>query len=79
MDYKPLTITLNLHTLIIVVSLHLTKDQIEKISDIASDIGIVALASVIIPSVLDKFNFYLIILGIFITLTSWIFSVRLRK
>jgi uncharacterized membrane protein len=61
------------------VFLHLTKNQIRKISDIASDIGIVALASVIIPSVLDKFNFNIIILGIIITLTSWIFSVRLSK
>lgn len=61
------------------VFLHLTKDQVKKISDIASDIGIVALASVIIPSVLDKFNFFIIISGIIITLTSWIFSVRLRK
>ena len=74
-----MTITLNLLKLIIMVFLHLTRDQIEKISDIASDIGIVALASVIIPSVLDRFNFIIIILGITITLTSWIFSVRLRK
>ncbi|MDP3974580.1 MAG: hypothetical protein Q8P65_01165 [bacterium] len=72
-------IKLNSNKLIIMVSFYLTKGQIEKISDIASDIGIVALASVIIPSVLDKFNFFIIILGIFITLTSWIFSVRLRK
>lgn len=57
----------------------MNNDQIAKLSDIASDIGLVALASVVLPAVLDKFNLLMIILGSVAALALWIISILLRR
>lgn len=57
----------------------LSKRQLEKLSDISADIGLVALASVVLPAVLDRFNLTLATVGTTITVGSWIYSVWLRR
>lgn len=66
----------------IMKTLHLPKlneHQLEKLSDIASDSGLVALASVVLPAILDKFNPILVVSGIVTTGGFWIFSIWLRR
>jgi len=58
---------------------NLSKKQIEKLSDIISDIGLISLAAVVIPSVLDKFDLKRIIVGLLISLILWIVSIRLKR
>jgi len=53
--------------------------QLEKLSDISSDIALVALASVVLPATLDSFSLVRIILGMTFTFLFWIISVILRK
>lgn len=57
----------------------LNKQQIEKLSDIASDIALVSLASVFLPAVFEKFNMVYLIAGSTITIGFWIASVWFRK
>jgi len=57
----------------------LKEKQLDKLSDIASDIGLVSPASVIFPAVLDKFSLTAVALGTFITFVSWIISLWLRR
>ncbi|MBI2334313.1 hypothetical protein HYU96_00770 [Candidatus Daviesbacteria bacterium] len=45
----------------------LNKEQLIKLSDIVSDAGLVALASVVLPAVLDKFDLSRVTLGLFAT------------
>lgn len=63
----------------LLLSYQLNEKQRDKISDIASDIGLVGLASVVIPAFFDKFNPAMVLLGLLTTLGFWIFSVWLRK
>lgn len=56
----------------------LSDRQLEKLSDIFSDIALVALASVVLPGFLDKFNVTLVVLGLTAALTFWIISLVLR-
>lgn len=53
--------------------------QVEKLSDISSDIGLVTLASVVIPAALDRYNLFAVILGLLATFIFWLISLRLRK
>lgn len=53
--------------------------QVEKLSDIFEDIGLVVLASVVIPSFLDRFNLHLILLGLGITSLFWYLSLLVRR
>lgn len=57
----------------------LNDKQIEKISDISSNIGLVALGSVALPAILDRFNAVLVILGLAIAIGFWIVSIWLRR
>lgn len=61
------------------LNFQLNEKQTDKISDIASDIGLVSLASVVIPAFFDRFNLTMVILGLSTTLGFWIFSIWLRK
>lgn len=54
-------------------------NQIEKLSDIFSDIGLVILASVVIPSILDRIDLKVLLFGIIGVLSVWIISLKLRK
>lgn len=56
-----------------------SKRQIDKLSDIMSDIGLVAFASVALPSVIDKFDRDKILLGLLASLLVWLGSLRLRR
>lgn len=59
--------------------LTLNKEQIRKVSDIVADIGLVSLASVVIPSIVARSLDKNMIYGITITLISWFFSIIIRK
>jgi len=57
----------------------LSRKQIAKLSDISSDVGLVFLASVVIPAALDKFNLVAVVLGLTATFIFWIISLTLRR
>ncbi len=57
----------------------LNNKQIEKLSDMSSDVGMVMLASVFIPAVIDKTSFSLLVLGLLGTGVFWCISIWLRK
>lgn len=48
--------------------LRLTDNQLQKLADIASDTGLVALGSVVIPAVFDHMNVKQMTLGIIATI-----------
>lgn len=57
----------------------LKKRQLDKLSDIASDVGLVALAVVVIPAVLDKFDLVKVVLGLSATVLCWLVSIWFRR
>lgn len=57
----------------------LNDKQTEKLSDLSSDVGLVALASVVLPSVFDKFNPAVLLLGSIATVGFWVLSIWLRR
>lgn len=57
----------------------LSKRQLEKLSDISSDVGLIALASVVLPAALDKFNPVAVLLGLLATFIFWTISLFLRR
>lgn len=57
----------------------LTEKQLEKLSDISSDVALVALASVVLPGILDKFDAILIGGGLAATALFWALSIWLRR
>ncbi|MBI3559888.1 hypothetical protein HY087_02065 [Candidatus Gottesmanbacteria bacterium] len=59
--------------------MRLTKHRLDKLSDIASDVGLVSLASVVLPAVLDKFDLTQVILGGTAALICWVVSIWIRK
>lgn len=59
--------------------IRLSDRQLEKLSDIFSDIGLVSLASVILPAILGTFDKSVLLLGILVTLVCWIISLVFRR
>lgn len=59
--------------------LKLNRDQLVKLSDISSDIGLVALASVALPAVFDKVDLVRVIFGLIVAFICWIVSLLLRR
>lgn len=57
----------------------LNKRQLEKLSDIASDLGLVSIATVVFPAVFDKADPDRVRLGLVIALVFWIYSIWLRR
>jgi hypothetical protein len=55
----------------------LSKKQITKLSDISSDLGIVILASVVIPAVFSGINFPVVFTGFCLAIYFWIVSIQL--
>jgi hypothetical protein len=53
--------------------------QLEKLSDISSDVGLISLASVVLPAVLDRLNPIMLVLGLIATIFFWVFSIWLRR
>lgn len=62
------------------MKLHLVDEQIKKLSDIAADLGLIMVASVILPAILqDKVNLLESAIGSVIALLCWLTSLRLLK
>lgn len=57
----------------------LNQRQFDKLSDIFSDIALVTLASIVLPSVIDKLDMNRLILGAISTILLWLTSLLLRK
>lgn len=57
----------------------LNSEQLDKVSDIVSDVGLIALATVVLPALLDKFDIGKVILGLIIAFTFWFVSIWLRR
>lgn len=57
----------------------LAENQIQKLADIASDTGLIALGSVVIPAVLDHTNVLQMTLGLITTIFLWLISIRILK
>ena len=57
----------------------LSDNQVLKLSDISSDIAIVAVASVALPAVLNQYDAQAAILGFVVTFMFWVFSLWLLK
>lgn len=53
--------------------------KINRISEIFKDIAQVSLASIVVPYILDRSNFYILTIGTLTTLLSWYFSVKLVR
>lgn len=53
--------------------------QLKKLADISSDMGQVAVASVVIPAFLDKPNLLLALLGVGAAVNFWALSLYLLK
>lgn len=57
----------------------LNRRQLDKLSDILSDIGVVVFASAVLPAVFDRLDLFRLLLGLLISVVLWIVSLRLRK
>lgn len=53
----------------------LSDAQVKKLSDIGSDIGIVALASVAIPAFLERTDIFITTMGLISSIFFWLFSL----
>ncbi|MBA3724119.1 MAG: hypothetical protein H0W89_04510 [Candidatus Levybacteria bacterium] len=60
-------------------TIRLTRKQSGKLSDIISDLGLVSMASVVLPAALDKIDTIRVLLGLLIALTFWMVSLRLMR
>lgn len=60
-------------------TLRFNRSQLDKISDIGSDFALVAVASVALPAVFDKYDPVKITAGIATALFLWVFSIWLRR
>ena len=58
---------------------NLTQQQIDRVADIAADIGQVSLASIAIPFFLDEYRPLLALLGILAAIFFWTISVMFPK
>ncbi len=56
-----------------------TKNQWAKLSDIASNLGILSASSVVVPAIIDKPNSQGLILGVIATLGFWYLSLFFAK
>lgn len=55
----------------------LSESQLELLVNISADLGVVSVASVVLPSVLDKFHLFPAIVGIVIALSCWYIGLLL--
>ncbi len=59
---------------------HLSDSQLAKLSDISADLGIVVVASVVLPTILETHTHISVTFtGIALTLLFWIISIVLLK
>lgn len=57
----------------------LSSHQLDRLSDIYAQIGTVSLASIAIPSLLDKFNLLIVVLGLSVAVLCWFISIYIRR
>jgi hypothetical protein len=57
----------------------LSKKQRGKLSDIFGNLGLLSASSIIVPVVLENFNFYILSAGALVSITFWILSLWLLK
>ncbi|MEK7616484.1 MAG: hypothetical protein AAB414_00325 [Patescibacteria group bacterium] len=57
----------------------LNQNQLDKMSDIASDLALISVASVGLPAVFDKYDPVKITAGIFAAIVFWTLSLWLRR
>lgn len=62
-----------------VTKLKLNNKQVDKISDICSDIGLITLAAVVLPSFLDRLDIQRLLIGLMMSFLLWFFSVKLKS
>lgn len=55
----------------------LSNEQLNKLSDICSDLGVVAVASVFIPSLFDSFSGLAALMGMVLALLFFFISLKL--
>jgi len=53
-----------------------SRRQSDKFSDILSDIGLISLASVVLPAIFDRYDPERLLLGVLII---WFISLRLKR
>lgn len=61
------------------MNIKLNEKQIDKLADIASDIGLITLATIVLPAAFDRVDLNKLILGSVATLIFWIASIGLKK
>jgi len=54
-------------------------NQLNKLSDIASETALISLASVVLPAVLDKTDSARVIVGLVATIVLWLISLWILK
>lgn len=59
--------------------MQLSNSQINKLSDICSNIGMVSLASIALPTIFTQTNALLTCSGLIMTILFWLFSILLLK
>lgn len=53
--------------------------QLNKLADISANIGLLMLASAVIPTLLEEFNLFLLLSGGLLSVFFWIVSLSLVK
>ena len=54
-------------------------EQIKKLATITADIGIIALASLVLPAIFERFDIWQLILGLPTIIVAWIYSLRFLR
>lgn len=60
-------------------SVRLNRRQVDKLSDIFADTGLICLATIVIPAVLDRINLFLVLLGSISTAFFLFTSLQFRR
>ncbi|MEK7186281.1 MAG: hypothetical protein AAB675_02875 [Patescibacteria group bacterium] len=57
----------------------LNEEQLDKLSDIFSDLGLVGVAAVVLPAIFDKLNLLTAAFGVLATIVLWYMSLWIRR
>lgn len=56
---------------------NLNQEQIKRISEIFMGLGHIAVASIFLPALIDKFNIFLLLLGLAAAIGFWLTSIAI--
>jgi len=59
------------------VKIKFTDKQLEKIADLLGDIGLIAIVSIVIPTLIDKFKLTYFIWGLIVVVFVWFMSLKI--